>query len=62
MDEMYPDAEKIIPVMDDLNTHKPASLYKKYPSEEAQRIIKNLQYIILQSMAVGLILQRLNLM
>ena len=28
VDEMYSDAEKIILVMDNLNTHKPASLYK----------------------------------
>jgi hypothetical protein len=42
-DEMYPDAEKIILVMDNLNTHKPASLYKAYPPEEARRIIKRLE-------------------
>lgn len=40
---MYPDAEKIIPVMDNLNTHKPASLYKRYPPEEARHIIKRLE-------------------
>jgi len=43
VDEMYPDAEKIILVMDNLNTHKPASLYKKYKPEEARRIIKKLE-------------------
>lgn len=43
VDEMYPDAEKIILIMDILNTHKPASLYKKYPPEEARRIIKKLE-------------------
>lgn len=43
VDEMYPDAEKIILVMDNLNTHKPASLYKKYSPEEARRIIKKLE-------------------
>ena len=32
---MYPEAEKIFLVMDNLNTHKPASLYKKYPAAEA---------------------------
>ena len=42
-DIMYPDAEKIILVMDNLNTHKPASLYKRYPPEEARRIIKKLE-------------------
>ena len=43
VDVMYPNAEKIILVMDNLNTHKPASLYKKYPPEEARRIIKKLE-------------------
>lgn len=43
VDVMYPDVEKIILVMDNLNTHKPASLYKKYPPEEARRIIKKLE-------------------
>ena len=42
-DEVYPDAEKIVLVMDNLNTHKPASLYKKYPPEEARRIIRKLE-------------------
>ena len=42
-DVMYPDAEKIVLVMDNLNTHKPASLYKKYPPAEARRIIRRLE-------------------
>ena len=42
-DEMYPEAEKIILVMDNLNTHKPASLYKAFPPEEARRILKRLE-------------------
>lgn len=42
-DVMYPDVEKIVLVMDNLNTHKPSSLYKKYPPEEARRIIKRLE-------------------
>ena len=43
VDVMYQNAEKIILVMDNLNTHKPASLYKKYPPEEARRIIRKLE-------------------
>lgn len=43
VDVMYPEAEKIVLVMDNLNTHKPASLYKKYPATEARRIIKRLE-------------------
>ena len=42
-DVMYPDAEKIILVMDNLNTHKPASLYKAFPPAEARRIIRRLE-------------------
>ena len=29
--------------MDNLNTHKPASLYKRYPPAEARRIIRRLE-------------------
>lgn len=42
-DVMYPDADKIILVMDNLNTHKFASLYKKYRPEEAFRLRKRLE-------------------
>lgn len=42
-DVMYPDAEKIVLVMDNLNTHKPASPYKKYPPAQAGRIIQRLE-------------------
>lgn len=41
---MYPNAEKIILVMDNLNTHKASSLYKVYPPEEARRIIKRFEF------------------
>lgn len=42
-DVMYPDADKIILIMDNLNTHKVASLYKKYRPEEAFRLRKRLE-------------------
>ncbi len=42
-DVMYPDAEKIILVMDNLNTHKPASLYKRFEPAEARRILRKLE-------------------
>ena len=43
VDVMYPDAEKIILVMDNLNTHKPASLYKRFEPSEARRILRKLE-------------------
>lgn len=42
-DVMYPDVKKIILVMDNLNTHKAASLYKAFPPAEARRIMKRLE-------------------
>lgn len=43
VDVMYPDKDKIILIMDNLNTHKASSLYKEYPAEETRRIIKKLE-------------------
>ena len=34
----YPDKDRIFLVMDNLNTHHPASLYEAFPPEEARRI------------------------
>ncbi len=43
VDLHFPDAEKIVLVMDNLNTHKFASLYEAFPPEEARRIIEKLE-------------------
>lgn len=43
-DEAYPKAEKIRVVLDNLNTHKPASLYEAFPPEEARRIARRLEF------------------
>jgi hypothetical protein len=37
-DEDYPDAEKIVLVVDNLNTHDPGSLYECFPPAEARRL------------------------
>jgi hypothetical protein len=37
-DEMYPDAEKVVLVQDNLNTHSPASLYEAFEPVEAKRL------------------------
>lgn len=42
-DVMYPNANKIVLVMDNLNTHKPASLYKRFAPAEARRILNRLE-------------------
>ena len=43
VDKHYPDAEKVILVMDNLNTHKPASLYQAFEPAEAKRIWDRLE-------------------
>jgi hypothetical protein len=43
VDVHYPHAEKIVLVHDNLNTHKPASLYEAFPPEEAQRLLSRLE-------------------
>lgn len=42
LDEQYPDAEQVILVCDNLNTHKIASLYEAFPPDEALRLAKRL--------------------
>lgn len=43
VDEHYWYAEKIVLVMDNLNTHKTASLYEAFPPAEARRLIEKLE-------------------
>jgi hypothetical protein len=43
VDWHFPDAERIVLVMDQLNTHTPASLYAAFPPEEAKRIADKLE-------------------
>jgi len=39
----YQEAEKLVLVMDQLNTHSPASLYEAFPAEEAKRLADRLE-------------------
>ena len=42
VDDHYPDAERIVLVMDNLNTHTRGSLYETFPAEDARRISRKL--------------------
>jgi len=59
VDELYPRAKLITLVMDNLNTHAGASLYKAFAPEEARRILDKLDIHYLcpvgtrRNMAVG---------
>jgi DDE superfamily endonuclease len=42
-EDIYPEAEKVVVVMDNLNTHKLASLYEAFPPEQARRIAERVE-------------------
>ena len=44
VDEAYPDIPVVRLVLDNLNTHRPASLYQTFPAAEARRIAKRLEF------------------
>lgn len=43
VEEQYPKAERVVVVMDNLNTHAIGSLYETYPPEQARRIAEKLE-------------------
>jgi transposase len=40
----YPQAEKIIVVLDNLNTHSPASFYETFEPDEARRLVNRFEF------------------
>lgn len=44
VDERYPEAEVIELILDNLNTHKPASLYEAFEPAEARRILRKIHF------------------
>lgn len=44
VDQHYPSAERIRVVLDNLSTHKPASLYEAFAPDEARRILRRLEF------------------
>jgi uncharacterized small protein (DUF1192 family) len=43
-DTHFPGAAKIVLVQDNLNTHKPASLYEAFPPAEARRLVERFEW------------------
>ena len=43
-DAAYPEAEKVRVVLDNLNTHRAASLYETFEPKEARRVIQRLEF------------------
>lgn len=45
VDVHFPEAQRITLVMDNLNTHKPASLYEAFAPAEARRLLDKLEFV-----------------
>jgi len=43
-DEVYPEADKIVVVLDNLNTHTPAAFYLVFSPEEARRLVERFEF------------------
>ena len=43
-DTHFPDTAKIVLVQDNLNIHKPASLYEAFPAPEARRLVERFEW------------------
>jgi hypothetical protein len=43
-DTRFPEVEKIVLVQDNLNTHKPASLYQAFPAADARRLVERFEW------------------
>ncbi len=43
-DKLYPQAEKIIVILDNLNTHTPSSFYETFEPEEARRLVERFEF------------------
>ncbi len=43
LEERYREAERVVLIMDQLNTHSPASLYEAFPPEEAKHLAERIE-------------------
>jgi len=43
-DKHFPASKKIVLMQDNLNTHKPASLYQAFPAPEARRLVERFEW------------------
>jgi hypothetical protein len=44
VDVHFPGAERVVLVTDNLNVHRPASLYEAFPPEEARRLVERIEW------------------
>jgi DDE superfamily endonuclease len=44
LDEWYPDAERVVFVLDNLSTHAPAAFYEAFDPAEARRLVERIEW------------------
>jgi hypothetical protein len=44
VEDVHDEAERVVLVVDNLNTHKPASLYEAFPPERARRVLEKVEW------------------
>jgi DDE superfamily endonuclease len=44
VDQSFPEAERIVLVTDNLNTHTPAAFYQAFPAPEARRLVERIEW------------------
>jgi len=44
VDDLFPEADKVVVVLDNLNTHSPVALYEAFEPTEAKRILDRLEF------------------
>ena len=45
LDDLYPEAERIRLVVDNLNTHSPAAFYENFSAQEARHMSKKIEFV-----------------
>lgn len=60
LDKRYPEAIKVLLIMDNLNTHNVASLYETFEPREARLLAERLEIHYTPNTEAGLTWQKLN--
>jgi hypothetical protein len=60
LNNRYPDAEKVVLAMDNLNAHALSSLYETFPPRKRSGLLKNLNRTLPPNMGAGLTSRRWN--
>jgi hypothetical protein len=58
VDDVFPEADQVVLVFDNLNTHTPASLYEAFEPAEAKRILDRLELLNMAEIEIGVLCEQ----